>query len=77
MRELVLNFRPVLGIVQRFFLLCDVWPALGQFSVQLQEFLLIIRKFVLGKDRVDRTFRFTQGTVNTLIRVDDEEIWSS
>jgi hypothetical protein len=35
---------------------------------------LVLRQIILGKDRLYRAFRHTQGAIDTLIRIDHQKI---
>ena len=49
----------------------ELW---GKFGVQCDEFHLVLGNIFFGKNGVCRTFGNTHRTVNTFIRVDDQEV---
>eukprot|EP01133_Synstelium_polycarpum_P006113 gene6113-7081_t len=65
---------PLCRIRHRVFALSDIRPDFRQLNVQLNKFLHLCRDFVLGENSDGRAFWFTQGAVNALVRVDDQEI---
>jgi hypothetical protein len=62
----------LLGIRRRFFLLGDVRPALGVFGIHLKP--LFQPRLGIRLNRVGRTFRFTDATINALVRMNDEHV---
>ena len=68
--------RPMLRVGEWVFFLREVRPVLGEVRVQLQKFLLILRQFVFRVNSVYRALWLTQRTVDTFIRVYDEEVWA-
>jgi hypothetical protein len=54
----------------------DIWPHVGEFGIQLEEYFLTCGNFVFGVDCTGGTFWFTESTVNAFVRVNDEEVRS-
>lgn len=67
---------PFGGIVGWWFTGGNDRPLLGQFFVQLKKLFLALGDIILGDNRLDRTFRFAQGAINTFFRIDYEEVGS-
>jgi hypothetical protein len=65
---------PFSGIGRRIFNLGDVRPDLRQLGIQFQEYGLVVRQFIFREDGANRALRFTQRTVDTLVRVDHQKI---
>ena len=65
---------PLRCIRHRIFALSDIRPDFRQLDVQLNEFLHFCRDFVLGENSDGRALWFTQGAVDALIRVDNQEV---
>lgn len=72
--QLVRLVFPFLGIFRRVFHFIDDRPLFGQLGVQCNEILHVRRDIFLGHDGVHRTLRFTQGAINTFIRIDHQHV---
>jgi hypothetical protein len=57
-------------------LFCDIWPHVGEFGIQLQEYFLTCRNFIFGVDFTGGTLWFTESTVTAFVRVNEEEVRS-
>jgi hypothetical protein len=74
--QLVRLAGPVLCVSGRLFPLGDIWPDLGELSIQLEESFLVAGKLVLRVDRVHRALGFTERTIDAFIRMNDQKIRS-
>jgi len=52
----------------------DIWPNVSEFGVQLEINFLACGDFIFRIDRASWAFWFAQGAVDTLIRVNNEEV---
>tara|TARA_B100000446_G_scaffold76096_3_gene72097 strand:+ start:63537 stop:63818 length:282 start_codon:yes stop_codon:yes gene_type:complete len=57
-----------------FFLLGNIGPNFSELGVELDVNLLSCGYFVFGEDGIYRAFRLTQGTVDALVWVDNQEV---
>mgnify|MGYP001597515825 CR=1 FL=1 len=73
-RQLVRLAFPFRRVGGRILAYADHRPAFRQFRVERDEAFLPGGYVVFRVDRIDRAFRFAQGAVDALVRVDDEEV---
>ena len=76
MLHLILDLGPLVGIGQCGLAFDDGFPFLGQFGVDFEKMALVGGAVVFGKNRFHRTFGYAEGAVDSLVRVDDQEILS-
>ena len=72
--ELVLYTVPLCCISGGVFLFSNVWPYLGEFGIDLEEYFLSFGDLIFCEDCAYGTLRLTEGAVNALIWVDHEEV---
>lgn len=72
--QLARHILPFLGLFHGGLHLRYIRPDFRELGIQGQELLLIFWQFVFGVDCVDGALRLTQGAVDTLIGMDDQEI---
>jgi hypothetical protein len=65
---------PVFRVWHGVLHLGDVGPDFGEFRIQLQEYLLVFGQFVFRENGVNWTLWLTQGAVDTLVRVNNQEV---
>jgi hypothetical protein len=74
MLQLIRHAIPLFSIFWRFFFLGDIWPDLSQFSIQLQEDLLIFWQLIFGENGIHRAFWLAQRAIDALIGVNNQKI---
>jgi hypothetical protein len=74
--DLTGNSFPFFCLFHGGFHLGDIGPFLRKLRVQHQELMLIFRQLVFRIDCIYRTLGLTQGAVDALIGVNNQEIWA-
>jgi hypothetical protein len=74
--HLALNAVPLIGVRQRGLFFGDYGPLSGEFYIQCNKLLLIDGHIVFREYRIGRACRHTDVTVDALVRVDDEKVWT-
>ena len=76
MLELVGHAVPVVRVFEGFFGATDTLEARGKFGIEGDELHLILRHVFFGKNRIGRALGNTNGTIDALIRINDEKVGS-
>jgi len=73
-RQLVRDIFPVLSVSQWQLGFGDRWPFARQINVNFDEGLLIGWHILFGENRIDRTFCYTDGTVDAFIGINGQKV---
>ena len=72
--EFVFDAIPFGGIRRGFLAHGDDWPVARKLGVELDVVFLACRHIIFREDRLGGAFRLTEGAVDALVWVDDEEV---